>query len=163
MTLLAARTGRITPFYVMEIVKEAARLQAAGRSIIHMSIGEPDFSAPPAVRQAAEAVLAQGQTAYTPALGLDELRQRIASHYLQAFGVSVTAERVVVTAGASAALLLPSTPGVPPFTGRLELRGVCFSYPSRPAAPVLRGLSLRVEPGDIAAPQSPQRRSPFRM
>jgi aspartate/methionine/tyrosine aminotransferase len=106
MTLLAARTGRITPFYVMEIVKEAARLQAEGRSIIHMSIGEPDFSAPPAVRQAAEAVLAQGQTAYTPALGLDELRQRIASHYHQAFGVSVTAERVVVTAGASAALLL---------------------------------------------------------
>lgn len=106
MTLLAARTGRITPFYVMEIVKEAARLQASGRSIIHMSIGEPDFSAPPAVRQAAEAVLAQGQTAYTPALGLDELRQRIASHYRQAFGVSVAAERVVVTAGASAALLL---------------------------------------------------------
>jgi aspartate/methionine/tyrosine aminotransferase len=106
MTLLAARTGRITPFYVMEIVKKAARLQAEGRSIIHMSIGEPDFSAPPAVRQAAEAVLAQGQTAYTPALGLDELRQRIASHYHQAFGVSMTAERVVVTAGASAALLL---------------------------------------------------------
>lgn len=106
MTLLAARAGRITPFYVMEVVKEAARLQAAGKSIIHMSIGEPDFSAPPAVRQAAEAALTQGQTAYTAALGLDTLRQRIADHYRQAFGVTIDAERVVVTAGASAALLL---------------------------------------------------------
>jgi aspartate/methionine/tyrosine aminotransferase len=106
MTPLAARTTRITPFYVMEVVKEAARLQASGRSIIHMSIGEPDFTAPPAVRQAAEAALAQGQTAYTAALGLDDLRLKIAAHYREAFGVTIDAERVVVTAGASAALLL---------------------------------------------------------
>ena len=90
----------------MEVVKEAARLQASGRSIIHMSIGEPDFTAPPAVRQAAEAALAQGQTAYTAALGLDDLRLKIAAHYREAFGVTIDAERVVVTAGASAALLL---------------------------------------------------------
>jgi aspartate/methionine/tyrosine aminotransferase len=90
----------------MEVVKEAARLQASGRSIIHMSIGEPDFTAPPAVRQAAEAALAQGQTAYTAALGLDDLRLKIAAHYREAFGATIDAERVVVTAGASAALLL---------------------------------------------------------
>jgi len=106
MISLALRTERITPFYVMEVVKEAARLQAGGQSIIHMSIGEPDFSAPPDVRRAAEATLASGMTAYTPALGIDELRQRIADHYRHAFGVTIGPERVVVTAGASAALLL---------------------------------------------------------
>lgn len=102
----AARNDRIEPFYVMEVVKEAARLQAAGRSVIHMSIGEPDFTAPPAVRQAAIAAIEAGRTQYTPALGLPELREAISQHYRQRFGLAVKAERIVVTAGASGALLL---------------------------------------------------------
>lgn len=103
---IATRTERIEPFYVMEIVKEAARLQAAGRSIIHMSIGEPDFTAPPQVQAAAIEAVRAGKTQYTPALGLDALRDAIAKHYQAAYGTLVQSERIVVTAGASAALLL---------------------------------------------------------
>jgi aspartate/methionine/tyrosine aminotransferase len=102
----AARNDRIEPFYVMEVVKEAARLQTAGRSVIHMSIGEPDFTAPPAVRQAAIAAIEAGRTQYTAALGLQDLREAISQHYRQRFGLAVSAERIVVTAGASGALLL---------------------------------------------------------
>lgn len=102
----AGRTGLISPFYVMEIVKAAQRLQDDGLPVIHMSIGEPDFTAPTEVQQAAEAAIRGGQTAYTPALGLDRLREAIAGHYTRTLGVTVAPERIVVTAGASAALLL---------------------------------------------------------
>lgn len=102
----AARTAQISPFYVMEIVKAAARVQAEGRSVIHMSIGEPDFTAPEPVQEAAHAAIAGGATGYTPALGLDSLRERIAGHYRATLGVEVDPARIAVTAGASAALLL---------------------------------------------------------
>lgn len=102
----AARVARIEPFYVMEIMKEAARLEADGRSIIHLSIGEPDFTAPPPVVRAAAAALAAGRLRYTQANGLPALREAIASDYRQTFGVDVDPGRVIVTAGASAALLL---------------------------------------------------------
>jgi aspartate/methionine/tyrosine aminotransferase len=102
----AARNDRIEPFYVMEVVKEAARLQAAGRSVIHMSIGEPDFTAPAPVRRAAIAAIEAGHAQYTAALGLYELREAISQHYRQRFALSVAPERIVVTAGASGALLL---------------------------------------------------------
>ncbi len=100
------RTDGIEPFYVMEVVKAAETLAARGKSIIHLSIGEPDFTAPPPVLRAAKQALDQGRTRYTPAAGIDELREAIAQHYAQRFGVSVPVERIFVTAGASAALLL---------------------------------------------------------
>jgi aspartate/methionine/tyrosine aminotransferase len=106
MFATAARNASISPFFVMEIVKAAARLEAEGRSIIHMSIGEPDFSPPESVQEAAHAAISAGTTGYTPALGLDELRERIAEHYLRAFRVEIDARRIAVTAGASGALLL---------------------------------------------------------
>jgi aspartate/methionine/tyrosine aminotransferase len=106
MPTLAARTARISPFYVMEIVKAAAQLEAAGRSVIHMSIGEPDFTAPPPVQEAANQAIAKGDTAYTPALGLSSLREAIAAHYERAYGVRIDAGRIAITAGASGALLL---------------------------------------------------------
>ncbi len=106
MPRLAARTERISPFYVMEIVKAAAQLQAAGRRVIHLSIGEPDFPTPAPVQEAARAAIAAGQTGYTPALGLPALRERIAAHYASAHAVAVDPERIAVTAGASGALLL---------------------------------------------------------
>lgn len=103
---LAARVDAIQPFYVMELAKEAALLEQAGRDIIHMGIGEPDFTAPEPVVEAAAAALRRGVTQYTSALGIAALREAIAGHYEQAFGVSVDPARIVVTAGASAALLL---------------------------------------------------------
>jgi aspartate/methionine/tyrosine aminotransferase len=102
----AARAALIEPFYVMEIVKEAAALEAAGRSVIHLSIGEPDFTAPEPVRRAAAAAIERGATQYTPALGLPALRERIAGWYADQFSCDVDPDRIVVTAGASAALLL---------------------------------------------------------
>jgi len=103
---VARRAQGIEPFYVMEIVKEAERLAAAGRPVIHLSIGEPDFTAPPPVLRAAQAALEAGLSRYTPALGIDALRQEIADDYGQRFGQPVARERIVVTAGASGALLL---------------------------------------------------------
>jgi len=103
---LADRVGCIEPFHVMELVKRADALAAAGRSIIHLSIGEPDFTAPAPVVQALQAVARDGATGYTPALGVAPLREAIAGWYASEFGVAVDPARVLVTAGASGALLL---------------------------------------------------------
>jgi aspartate/methionine/tyrosine aminotransferase len=105
-TRLAARVAEIAPFQVMEVQTAARALEAAGRSVIHMEIGEPDFPTPAPVIAAAQAAIASGRLYYTSALGLPELRQAIARHYADHYGVDVPAERIVVTAGSSAALLL---------------------------------------------------------
>jgi len=103
---LASRLANIAPFHVMELAKMAAALEQQGRSIIHMGIGEPDFTAAPLAIEAASRAMAAGLTQYTSALGLPALRQAIADHYLRTYGVQVAPERIVVTAGASGALLL---------------------------------------------------------
>ncbi|MEI6000934.1 pyridoxal phosphate-dependent aminotransferase [Paraburkholderia bengalensis] len=103
---LAARVDAIRPFYVMELVKEAHLLERAGRDIIHMGIGEPDFTAPEPVIEAATRALRSGVTQYTNALGIHALREAIAGHYKHAYGLDIDPARIVVTAGASAALLL---------------------------------------------------------
>lgn len=84
----------------------AADLEAEGRDIIHMGIGEPDFTAPNFVVEAAQRAMAEGKLRYTSALGVPELRQAISNYYQTTFGLTVPASRIVVTAGASAALLL---------------------------------------------------------
>ena len=111
---LAGRLAHIAPFYVMELAKEAARIAAGpacdrargGEPMIFLNIGEPDFTAPPPVLEAAERCLRAGRTQYTQATGLAELRERIAGWYGTRFGVAVEPERIVVTAGASGALQL---------------------------------------------------------
>ncbi|MCW8839937.1 MAG: pyridoxal phosphate-dependent aminotransferase [Gammaproteobacteria bacterium] len=103
---LARRMGEIEPFHVMELLARARELEAAGRSIVHMEIGEPDFTTPQPVLDAAQQALAEGRTHYTPALGLPALREAIAGYYREHYGVEVSAGRIVVTPGASGALLL---------------------------------------------------------
>jgi aspartate/methionine/tyrosine aminotransferase len=103
---LAARVAAIAPFHVMEVQTAARALEAAGRSVVHMEIGEPDFPTPPAVLDAAREALEGGAIYYTSALGLPALREAIARHYRDAHGASVDPGRIVVTAGSSAALLL---------------------------------------------------------
>ena len=103
---LAARVAGIAPFHVMEVQTAARALEAAGRSIIHMEIGEPDFPTPQPVLDAARRALADGGIYYTSALGLPELREAIARHYADHYGAKVDPARVIVTAGSSAALLL---------------------------------------------------------
>src|ERR1700733_7281752 len=105
----AARVNAIEPFYVMELAKQAQELERAGRDIIHMGIGEPDFTAPEPVIAAATDALRRGVTQYTNALGLTSLREAISGHYRDTFGLDIGPARIVVTAGASAALLLACT------------------------------------------------------
>ena len=114
MFAIAARNALIEPFHVMEIIKRADQLAAAGRSIIHLSIGEPDFSAPAPVRNAAIRAIEAGATRYTPSLGLNALREALAGHYAEHFGVSIDPARIVITAGASGALTLACTALVDP-------------------------------------------------
>lgn len=103
---LATRLNNIAPFHVMELAKMAADLEAQGRHIIHMGIGEPDFTAPQVVIDAASKAMADGRLQYTSALGVPALREAIAQHYLRTYGLTIPASRIIVTAGASAALLL---------------------------------------------------------
>ena len=106
----SSRAERIDPFYVMEVAKAAQAMarEVAGTSepVIFLNIGEPDFTAPPLVQEAAAKAVRDGATQYTNALGLDALRERISGWYQSRFGVDVPARRIVVTAGASAALHL---------------------------------------------------------
>ncbi|SDH82555.1 pyridoxal phosphate-dependent aminotransferase [Propionivibrio dicarboxylicus] len=104
--LSASRLANIEPFHVMELLTHAKALEAAGRDIIHMEIGEPDFPTPAPIIAAAQTRLARGDIFYTPALGLPELREAIAEHYRTRYGVSIAPSRIAVTAGASGALLL---------------------------------------------------------
>ena len=107
---ISTRAGRIEPFYVMEVAKAAQALarEVAGtrEPMIFLNIGEPDFTAPPLVQEAAQRAVQSGATQYTQSLGLEMLRERISGWYAQRFGVDVPARRIVVTAGASAALQL---------------------------------------------------------
>lgn len=102
----AERMEGVAPFHVCEVLDRAAALAAAGRDVIHMEIGEPDFPTADPIRAAATAFLAGGSVRYTSALGLPALRQAIAERYGREDGVDVDPERVVVTAGASAALFM---------------------------------------------------------
>jgi aspartate/methionine/tyrosine aminotransferase len=102
----ALRNQSIAPFHVMEIMKASALRQAAGHDVIHMSIGEPDFTAPEPVQAALAKAVAKGQTAYTEALGIRPLREAISQFYAERFALTVPVERIVITAGASGAMLL---------------------------------------------------------
>ncbi|ODS92193.1 MAG: aminotransferase [Comamonas sp. SCN 65-56] len=106
----ASRTERIDPFYVMEMAKTAQALarEAAHtrREMIFLNVGEPDFTAPPQVAEAAERAIRDGRTQYTNALGLETLREALSRWYGERFRLDVPARRIVITAGASAALHL---------------------------------------------------------
>jgi aspartate/methionine/tyrosine aminotransferase len=103
---VAQRVHAIEPFHVMEVVKAASALARSGVDVISMSVGEPDFTATDLVAEGAVAAIRSGATQYTDALGLAPLREAIAAHYASAYGIEVDPRRIVVTAGASAGLLL---------------------------------------------------------
>jgi aspartate/methionine/tyrosine aminotransferase len=110
----ASRLDHIEPFYVMECAKAADEIARGplcdptrgGRPMIYLNIGEPDFTAAPLVVEAATRCMAEGRTQYTHATGLAGLREDIARWYAQRFGLNIAAERIIITAGASAALQL---------------------------------------------------------
>jgi len=111
---LAPRVDHIAPFHVMEIAKLAQELEAQGRDIVHMTLGEPDFGAAPPVQAALMQAVQQGQGRYTAALGTDALRAAIAGFYRQRHDCTVDMDRIIVTAGASGALLLTCAARIAP-------------------------------------------------
>lgn len=96
----------IEPFYVMDILERAKRLEDKGRDVIHFEVGEPDFNTPDEIRSAAAKWIERGYTKYTSSLGIDELRRSVAEDYSRTYGIEVGCERVIITMGSSPALLL---------------------------------------------------------
>jgi aspartate/methionine/tyrosine aminotransferase len=103
---LASRMAAIEPFHVVALVTRAKQLEAQGRSIINMVIGEPDFPTPEPVIRAGIAALQAGQVRYTPSLGIPPLREALSGWYRSHYGIDVPATRIAVTSGSSGALLL---------------------------------------------------------
>ena len=104
--LLASRLADIAPFHVMELMARAQALEVEGRSIIHLEVGEPDFATAGPILEAARSFLSGGHVHYTAALGLRQLREAISDFYHTRHGLDISPARIVVTAGASGALLL---------------------------------------------------------
>lgn len=103
-----SRVERVASFRVMSLLEAAQAREAAGHDVIHLEVGEPDFPTPEPVVTAGCAALAAGHTRYSPAAGLPALREAIAGHYREHFGAHVDPKRILVTPGASGALLLAS-------------------------------------------------------
>jgi aspartate/methionine/tyrosine aminotransferase len=133
----ASRRSAVAPFLAMDVLAEAGALEREGRSVIHMEVGQPGAPAPRAVREAAMAALAHGRIGYTEALGIAPLRERIARHYRDTYGVEVSASRVVVTTGSSGGFILSflamfdhgarlaiQSPGYPAYRNILEAIGI---------------------------------------
>jgi aspartate/methionine/tyrosine aminotransferase len=106
MSRLAKRIEQVMPFYAVELFKQASALNAQGRDIISLGIGEPDFTAPTQVLETMNRAAQAGLSGYTPPAGIASLRDAIAHYYAQQFGATVDPARVIVTSGASGALLL---------------------------------------------------------
>lgn len=117
---LADRMQSITPFYVMELLQRARELEKQGRDIVHMEIGEPDFGTPDKVIQAGMESLQTGQVKYTPAAGLQNLRERIAHYYSEQYSVYVPPQRIFITPGASGAFLLAFGASINPGEGIMQ-------------------------------------------
>lgn len=102
----ARRTLEIEPFLAVEVFERAQALERAGRDVVHLEFGEPDFDTPPVIVEAVQKAIKDGRTRYTASLGILPLREAIAEHYLRTYGVEVSPEQVLITPGTSPAMLL---------------------------------------------------------
>src|SRR5215218_3796980 len=134
--LTPSNRSAVPPFVVMDVMAAAARLEAQGRRIIHMEVGQPAAPAPRTALEATRAALSSGRLGYTEALGIPSLRARIARHYAEAYGLEIAAEQVIVTTGSSAGFILAflalfepgdrvaiASPGYPPYRHILTALG----------------------------------------
>ena len=134
--LSASGRSNVPPFVVMDVMSAAERIEAAGGHVIHMEVGQPSAPAPKTARLAAQRALEAGRIDYTSALGIPSLRERIASHYRDAYRCQVDPSRVVVTTGSSGAFILAflamfepgdrvavTVPGYPPYRHILTALG----------------------------------------
>lgn len=115
----ADRLSEIEPFRVVEVLTRAKELQAAGRDIVHLEAGEPDFSTAEPIIRAAQESLGRGDTYYSQAAGIPELRQILSQHYRNEYDIDVPPQRIMITPGASGALLLISALLINPGDGML--------------------------------------------
>jgi aspartate/methionine/tyrosine aminotransferase len=115
----ARRVAEIQPFYVVEVLARATELAAAGRDIVHLAAGEPDFATAAPIIEAGRAALAEGHTYYTQAAGMPRLREALSAYYASEYGLDIPPGRIMVTAGASGALLLISALLMNPGDGML--------------------------------------------
>ena len=106
MTLKVASRGRVPPFIVMDVMRAANERAAAGEDVLHLEIGQPGTPAPRAVLDAARRALEEDRIGYTDAHGIPPLRDGLARHYLEAYGIEVDPERIMVTTGSSGGFLL---------------------------------------------------------
>ncbi|MBI5628257.1 MAG: pyridoxal phosphate-dependent aminotransferase [Candidatus Rokubacteria bacterium] len=104
--MIARRALEIEPFLAVEVFQKAQELERQGLDIIHLEYGEPDFDTPPVIREAAEKALKDGRTRYVHTQGILPLREAIAEHYHERYGVTVSPDQILVTAGTSPAMLL---------------------------------------------------------
>ena len=102
----ARRIQEIEPFLAVEVAERAQELERSGIDVVHLEFGEPDFEAPPVVRDALERAIKDGRTRYAHSLGILPLRQAIAEHYAGTYGVTISPDQILVTAGTSPAMLL---------------------------------------------------------
>jgi aspartate/methionine/tyrosine aminotransferase len=133
----SALRAAIAPFIAMEVLSQAGAIEAKGGSVVHMELGEPGAPAPRAAREAAKRAIEDGRVGYTPALGIPSLRERIARHYRDVYGLTLDPERIAVTTGSSAGFILAflacfdigdrvaiSSPGYPAYRNILEALGI---------------------------------------
>lgn len=104
--MISRRIQEIEPFLAVEVFRRAQALEREGADVIHLEFGEPDFDTPPVIREAAEKALKDGRTRYAHPLGILPLREAIAEHYRARYGVEISPDQVLVTAGTSPAMLL---------------------------------------------------------
>ena len=104
--MIAKRMQEVEPFLAVEVFQRAQALERDGADVIHLEFGEPDFDTPPVIREAAEKALKDGRTRYAHPLGILPLREAIAEHYHRRYGVTVSPDQILVTAGTSPAMLL---------------------------------------------------------
>ena len=145
--LKASRRGAVPAFIALEVLREANARAAEGASIVHLEIGQPSTAAPRAVVEAAKLALDTHQIGYTEALGLPELRQRIARHYRDFYGIEVDPARVAVTTGSSGAFLLG-------FLAAFDA-GDRVALAS-PAYPAYRNILLALDLVPVALPTGPE-------
>jgi aspartate/methionine/tyrosine aminotransferase len=175
MPLKVARRGMVPPFIAMEVLRHANERAAAGHDVLHLEIGQPGFGAPRAVIDAAHRALDQESLGYTEALGLPVLRQRIARHYGETYGVDLDWRRVVVTTGSSGAFLLAflaafdagdrialASPGYPAYRNILTALGlepveleVGPEHRFQPTPELLSHLRRRPDGLIVASPSNP--------
>ena len=137
MPLKISTRGRIDPFIVMDVMREANALAMTGEDIVHLEVGQPGTPAPVRVREAAAAAVRDERLGYTDALGVPALRERVAAHYRDMYGVDVASERIVITTGSSGGFLLAflaafdagdrvalAAPGYPAYRNILSALGI---------------------------------------